>query len=88
MSNPFGGRYDSLAMTGWVAEAPTGRDEAFLMITTDERLGNAGSKARRKRRHAGVQPAPDASEASASCTSRPARSICIQYCVIRPSSTW
>lgn len=36
MSDPIEGMYGSLVLTGWVAEAPTGRDEAFLLLTTPD----------------------------------------------------
>ena len=35
-TNPFGGRLGSMAMTCWVAPAPTGRDEAFVLLTTED----------------------------------------------------
>ena len=34
MVDPIAGRLGELVMSGWVAEAPTGRDEAFLLLTT------------------------------------------------------
>ena len=36
MNAPTGGRYGALVLSGWVALAPTGRDEAFLMLTTPD----------------------------------------------------
>lgn len=38
MTDPIGGRHGALVLSGWVAEAPTGHDEAYLLLTTpDER---------------------------------------------------
>lgn len=31
----FGSQFGDLHMTGWIADAPTGTEEAFLLITTD-----------------------------------------------------
>lgn len=36
MSEPVEGRWGLLLLSGWVALAPTGHDEAFLMITTPD----------------------------------------------------
>ncbi len=34
------GRYGQLIMTGWIGEAPTGREEAYLILATpDDRAG-------------------------------------------------
>lgn len=38
VADPINGRLGALVLTGWVADAPTGQDEAFLLLTTpDER---------------------------------------------------
>lgn len=36
MSDPTSGTLGALVLTGWVAEAPTGQTEAFLLLTTDD----------------------------------------------------
>ncbi|SRR6266545_2565537 len=34
--DPISGDLGMLVLAGWVAQAPTGRDEAFLLLTTDD----------------------------------------------------
>lgn len=36
MPDPVEGVFGSLVMSGWVADAPTGHEEAFLMLTTPD----------------------------------------------------
>ncbi|WP_018807290.1 hypothetical protein [Salinispora arenicola] len=36
MANPIDGRLGSLVLTDWVAPAPTGHDEAYLLLTTPD----------------------------------------------------
>lgn len=36
MLDPIAGHLGALVLTGWVAPAPTGQDEAFLLLTTDD----------------------------------------------------
>ena len=36
MIDPISGALGALVLTGWVASAPTGQDEAYLLLTTDD----------------------------------------------------
>lgn len=36
MTDPIDGLLGALIMTGWIAEAPTGQDEAYLLLTTPD----------------------------------------------------
>lgn len=36
MTDPITGRFGALVLGSWVAEAPTGQDEAFLLLTTPD----------------------------------------------------
>lgn len=41
MSDPISGALGALVLTGWVAAAPTGRDEAYLLLTTPDPRADA-----------------------------------------------
>lgn len=36
MTGPIIGRRGALVLTGWIGEAPTGREEAYLLLATPD----------------------------------------------------